>query len=142
MWSWAPDLMSAALRVAQADPVAPGSSPAAAAVGQAAEGAAKGGSSGVFMEQMLIFVGIFAVFWLLVLRPQQKKAKEHKGFVEALKIGSRVVTNSGIFGKVSGIDGNQVMLEIADKVVIRVLKSQVAGLEANADQAVGSPGGR
>lgn len=142
MWSWAPDLMNSALRLAQADPVAAGSSPAAAAAGQAAEGAAQGASSGVFMEQMLIFVGIFAVFWLLVLRPQQKKAKEHKGFVESMKIGSRVVTNSGIFGKVTGIDGSEIMLEIADKVVIRVLKSQVAGLEANADQAVGNAGGR
>ncbi len=142
MWNWAPGLMNAALRLAQADPVAPGSAPVAEAAGAAANGAAQGAGGGMAFQQILIFVAIFAVFWLLVLRPQQKKAKEHRTFVEALKIGSRVVTNSGIFGKVTHIDGNEVKLEIADKVVIRVLKNQVAGLEANADQAVANSGGR
>jgi preprotein translocase subunit YajC len=141
MWSWAPGLMNATLRLAQADPVAAGSAPAAAA-GKAAEGAAQGAGSGMAFQQILIFVAIFAVFWLLVLRPQQKKAKDHRAFVDSLKIGSRVVTSSGIFGKVTGLDGNEVSLEIADKVVIRVLRSNVAGLEANADQAVANSGAR
>ncbi len=142
MWSWAPGLMNATLRLAQADPVAAGSAPAAAAAGKAAEGAAQGTGGGMAFQQILIFVAIFAVFWLLVLRPQQKKAKEHRSFVDSLKIGSRVVTSSGMFGKVTHIDGNEVKLEIADKVVIRVLRAQIAGLEANADQAVANVGGR
>ncbi len=134
--------MNATLRLAQADPVAAGSAPAAAAAGKAAEGAAQGTGGGMAFQQILIFVAIFAVFWLLVLRPQQKKAKEHRSFVDSLKIGSRVVTSSGMFGKVTHIDGNEVKLEIADKVVIRVLRAQIAGLEANADQAVANVGGR
>lgn len=140
MWSQALNLLNSAFLLAQADPVAPGSAPAAAA-GEAAKGAAAAGS-GDMITQMLPLALIVVVMWLFLIRPQQKRAKEHKTFVEALKVGSAVVTNSGIFGKIRAIDGNQVKLEIADKVVIRVLKSQVAGLEANADEAVDSGGGR
>ena len=71
-------------------------------------------------------------------RPQSKRAKTHKEFVDNLGVGSRVVTNSGIFGKINAIDGNEVKLEIADRVVIRVLKGQIAGLETNAAEAVAS----
>lgn len=90
------------------------------------------------MGQVLMFGGIFVVFYFLVLRPQSKRAKQHQAFVEELKVGTRVVTNSGFFGKINAIDGNEVKLEIADRVIIRVLKGQIAGLETNAAEAVAS----
>ncbi len=129
------------LQLAQADPGAP-SSAAGGAAAAAAEGAAKGPGAGGFLEQILIFGAIFLVFWLLILRPQQKKAKEHKSFVETLKVGTDVVTSSGIFGKITAIDDVAVKLEIAPKVVIKVLKSQVAGVEAQAAEAVASANAR
>lgn len=119
--------------VAQADPAAPG---AAAAV--AAEGAKKSPGMGVLFEQLLIFGGIFLVFWFLVLRPQSKRQKEHTAFVSTLKVGTRVVTASGIFGRIAGIDETTVELEVAPKTVIKVLRSQIAGLEGKAAEAVQS----
>lgn len=141
MWSQAANLLNSAFLLAQADPVVPGSA-AAQAAGAAADGAAPAASGGMFLEQMIPLALIVVVMWLFLIRPQQKRAKEHKTFVETLKVGATVVTNSGIFGKVRAIDGKEIKMEIADKVVIRVLKSQVAGLEANADEAVDSGGKR
>ncbi len=120
--------------VAQADPAAPG---AAAAV--AAEGAgAKSPGAGVMIEQLLIFGGIFVVFWFLVLRPQSKRQKDHTAFLSTLKVGTRVVTSSGIFGRIAAIDEKTIDLEVAPKTVIKVLRSQIAGLEGKADEAVQS----
>jgi preprotein translocase subunit YajC len=112
---------------AVADAVAPAGGPASAAP--------TGGGAGGF-AQILIFVGIFVVFYLLVLRPQQKRAKQHGAFLNELKVGVRVVTTGGMFGKIVALEGNEAKIEIADKVVIRILKSQIAGAEANAAEAV------
>jgi len=119
--------------VAQADPSAPAAASAAAA---AAGGAAKAPGMMDAFGQIAIFGVIFLVFWLLVLRPQQKRQKEHKAFVDSLKVGTRVVTASGIFGKIEALDENTVQLEIAPKTVIKVLRSQVAGVEGQAAEAV------
>lgn len=120
--------------VAQADPSAPAAAGAAAAA--AADGARKAPGMMDAFGQIAIFGVIFLVFWLLVLRPQQKRQKEHKTFVDSLKVGTRVVTASGIFGKIESLDENTVQLEIAPKTVIKVLRSQVAGVEGQAAEAV------
>ncbi len=111
---------------------APGVAPA---TGEAGPAASSGGGA---FTQILFFVGIFAVFYFLIIRPQQKQTKQHGSFIESLKVGSRVVTSAGLFGRIVAIDGAQVKLEIADKVVVRVLKRQIAGLEGNAEEAVTS----
>lgn len=89
--------------------------------------------------QLAPMVLIFAVFYFLVLRPQQKKAGEHKKFLEALQPGANVVTQSGLYGKVVALDGAAVKLEIADKVVVRVHKSTVAANAQNAAEALANP---
>ncbi len=121
--------------VAQADPASPIASSAAAA---ASQGAAKGPGMMDMFGQMAIFGLIFLVFWLLVLRPQQKRQKEHKAFVDALQVGTRVVTSSGIFGRIEALDAGTVQLEVAPKTVIKVLRSQIAGIEGKAAEAVAS----
>lgn len=126
-------LWSAAARLAQADPVAKGAGEAAKV---AAEGAKAGGGGGDAMMQIIMMVGIFAVFWFLIFRPQQKRAKEHKDFLGTLKVGSKVVTASGVFGKITSLGDTEVKLEIAPKVTIRIMRSQIAGLEGNAQEAV------
>ena len=88
------------------------------------------------MMSIIMMLGIFAVFWFMIFRPQQKRAKEHKDFLSTLKIGSKVVTNAGVFGKIKSLKDNEVQLEIAPKVTIRMLRSQIAGLEGNAKEAV------
>ncbi|MCO4760114.1 MAG: preprotein translocase subunit YajC [Myxococcales bacterium] len=135
MSMWMTNLGGALLQIAQADPTPAGSGAAAAAAAAAGE-ASKSPGTGAFVEQLLIFGAIFLVFWLLILRPQQKKAKEHKGFLDTLNVGTKVVTASGIYGKITALEDKTVKLEIAPKVVIKVLKSQVAGVEGQAAEAV------
>jgi preprotein translocase subunit YajC len=71
-------------------------------------------------------VAIFLVFYFLMMRPQQKKAKEHQSMLTALQHGDEVVTTSGILGKVTGITDKVVTLEIADNVRIKLLKGQIS----------------
>jgi preprotein translocase subunit YajC len=89
------------------------------------------GGSGGDMSTLVSFlpmVLIFGVFYLLLIRPQQKKAKDHRTMLESLKKGDSVMTQGGIFGKIIGIDGQVVNLEIADKIRIRVSRGHIAGL--------------
>lgn len=98
---------------------------------------APGGSGPAWMSWVFM-LGIFALFYFMVLRPQQKRANAHKKFIEELKEGARVVTTGGIYGKIVKLEGNDARLEIADKVTIRVHKSHIAGAEANAAEALAS----
>ena len=76
--------------------------------------------------QFAPMVLIFVVFWFLLIRPQQKKAKEHRAMVAALKRGDRVVTNGGIYGQVSHVADDHLMVEIADGVKIKIVRDAVA----------------
>ena len=72
-----------------------------------------------FMPLILIFV----IFYFLLIRPQQKKAKEHKTMVENLKRGDKVITSGGIVGKVDRIiDNEKVEVEIAENVTVEVIR--------------------
>jgi len=70
---------------------------------------------------------IFAVFYFLLIRPQQKKAKDHRTFLDNLKKGDSVLTQGGLYGKIVSIADQVVTLEIADKVKVRVSRSHIAG---------------
>jgi len=79
------------------------------------------------MWTTLIFFGVMIlVFWLLIIRPQQKQKKKMEQFLSGLKSGDRVVTASGIIGRIVSIDGEVMTLELAKDVRIKVLKSAVA----------------
>lgn len=92
---------------------------------QAAEQPA--GGAGAFMNFVpLIFM--FAIFYFLLIRPQQKKAKEHKALLEGLKKGDAVVTAGGIHGRVTALDENVVTLEVATGVNIKVNKGHIASV--------------
>jgi preprotein translocase subunit YajC len=70
---------------------------------------------------------IFAIMYFLLIRPQQKKMKEHKAMVEALRRGDQVVTQGGIVGKVTKVqEDNMVEVEIADGVKVKVIKGTIA----------------
>jgi preprotein translocase subunit YajC len=77
-------------------------------------------------------LGMLVVFYFLLIRPQQKKAKEHKAMIEAIKRGDNVILHSGLFGRVTAIDGSVMKVEIAKGTEVRVLRNYVAGL-ANPD---------
>jgi preprotein translocase subunit YajC len=77
------------------------------------------------LVQLIPFVLIFAIFYLLVIAPARKKAKTHAKMLEALKAGDRVVTSGGIYGTVVGVDDVTVHLRVADQVKIEVAKQAV-----------------
>lgn len=79
-----------------------------------------------FMMSIVPFVLMFAVIYLLMIRPQQKKMKEQQAMIGGLKQGDEIITNSGMLGKVSGVADKVVTVEIADNVRVKMLKSQVA----------------
>lgn len=77
-----------------------------------------------FLPLILIFV----VFYFLLIRPQQKRAKEHKTMVQGLKKGDWVVTNGGLLGKVTDLGENFAKLQISDGVEVKIQRAAVAAL--------------
>ena len=86
------------------------------------------GCGGGPMDLGLILL-MFAVLYFLMIRPQQKRAKQHESMMGALKKGDIVRTNGGIRGEVTSLDERDVTIEIADRTRIKVLKSHIAGLD-------------
>lgn len=76
---------------------------------------------------ILMMVAIFAIFYFFMIRPQQKKQKEIRKFRDALKVGDRVITAGGIYGKVKEINDVSIVVEIASGVSITVDKSSIYG---------------
>ena len=77
---------------------------------------------------LLPLILIFAVFWFLLIRPQQKRQKEHKQMVEALAKGNEVITNGGLLGRITKVSDHFVTLEIADGIEVRVQRVSIASL--------------
>lgn len=89
-----------------------------------ADGAAAAPQGGDLM-QFLPLVALLAVFYFLILRPQQKRVKEQKAMIEALQKGDEVATVGGVLGKVVKVGEDNVAIEIADNVVVQVQKGAV-----------------
>jgi preprotein translocase subunit YajC len=111
---WITNLALAAQSAAPAAPAAGGDS-----------GAAGGCAGGGGLQSLIFMLLMFAVFWFILIRPQQKRAKEHAAFLSALKKGDQVVTRGGVIGRVSGVADNLVTIEIQEKVRVQVLKSYI-----------------
>lgn len=81
------------------------------------------------MEQLLgtilPFLLIIVIFYLLILRPQQKRQKERQRLLESVKKGDKIITTGGIYGEVEGVDGNVVLVKIADNVKVKMEKSGI-----------------
>jgi preprotein translocase subunit YajC len=80
------------------------------------------------LMSFLPLIFIFVVFYFLLIRPQAKKAKEHKQMVEALAKGDEVVTNGGLLGRISKVGDSFIELDIADGVTVKVQRQAVANL--------------
>lgn len=91
--------------------------------------------------QLMPFVFMIGIFYLLIIRPQQKQRKAHQEFLSKLKRGDEVVTNSGILGRVEGLTDTVITLEIADGVRVKVLRSMVSTSLQAATQTETSPAG-
>lgn len=86
-----------------------------------AAAAPSGGAS--FFIQTIPLVLIFVIFWLLLIRPQQKRMKEHQAQIAAVKKGDRVVTGGGLVGKVTKVGDTEVEVELAPNVRVQAVKS-------------------
>lgn len=95
--------------------------------------AAGGGSAFTSFVPLIL---IFVIMYFLMIRPQQKKMKEHKAMVEALRRGDQIVTQGGVIGKVSKVkDDNEVEVEIADGVKVRVVRSTITQVLSKTEPA-------
>ena len=92
---------------------------------QAAPGGAEGG--GTMISFVLPMVFMVVIFYFLLIRPQQKKAKEHKALLDNLKKGDRIITSGGIIGTIINIDDQVVNLEVADRVRLDLGRPYIAG---------------
>lgn len=86
-----------------------------------------GGAAGAF-QQFIPLALMFAIFYFLLIRPQQKKAKEHRALLESIKKGDQVITAGGVHGKVASVEDGIVGLEISTGVVIKITKSYIAAI--------------
>ena len=120
------DIASLFIGHALAQNAAPATAPAATS---GIPGAAMFGSVANFLPMVLIF----AVFYVLIIRPQQKKIAEQDRMIKALKRGDRIVTTGGIHGKISKLEDDHVMVEVADGVNIKLARAHVQGLSAKTD---------
>lgn len=87
-----------------------------------------GGSAGPGMGDFAFIIVLFAVFYFLLIRPQQKRAKEHKNMVQALSKGDEIVTQGGVLGRVREVGDAFLMIEIADETYIKVQRSAVGAI--------------
>lgn len=102
-----------------------------------AQAAGAPGGGGDFISMMLPLVLIFVVFYFLLIRPQQKRMKEHRAKIESVRRGDKVITGGGIVGTVSKVEGEEATVEIADGVRVRVMKGTITDVLSKAEPADG-----
>jgi preprotein translocase subunit YajC len=83
---------------------------------------------GGLFYSFLPLIFIFVIFYFLLIRPQSKKAKDHKTMLENLKKGDKIITSGGIHGLIESIDADTLTIKIAENVKIKVSRSAVAGI--------------
>jgi preprotein translocase subunit YajC len=84
-----------------------------------------GGGSGGIMSVLPLMIGMFAIMYFLIIRPQQKQRKDREALLAAVKKGDRVVTSSGIFGTVVGLSEHTVTLKVAEQVKLEFERSAI-----------------
>jgi len=94
--------------------------------------AQQGGGSG--LEGIFMLLAMFAIFYFLLIRPQQKRAKQHKEMINALKAGDQVITAGGIHGRVVSVQESVVTVEIASGVRVKVNRVSIAGTSGSQDE--------
>ncbi len=78
------------------------------------------------MSSLIMFGLMMVIFWLFIIRPQAKRQREQKSFIDALEKGTEVVTSSGIIGRINKIEGDIVTLEVSKQIFMRFTKSAIS----------------
>lgn len=104
------------------------------AMGPAPQGGAGQGGAGGLIGSLIPLVLIFVIFYFLLIRPQQKRAKEHKNMIDNLKKGDKIITSGGIYGIIESVGTNTVTIKAGENVKMKLGKSYVAALRASSDE--------
>ena len=83
------------------------------------------GGGGSMISTLVMFGAIFAIFYFMIIRPQQKRAKEREKLLSALEKGDKIVTNGGIYGTIAGIEDKTVLIDVGNNVKIKFDRSAV-----------------
>jgi len=97
------------------------------------------GGTSAFMTSFAPFLLIFVLFYFLLIRPQQKRQKQHKAMLGELKKGDKIVTNGGILGTVTAVAKEVLTVQVADNVRLKVLRTEVMGTQ---EELAGVPAGK
>lgn len=94
------------------------------------------GGEASFFASLVPLILVFVIFYFLLIRPQQKRMKEHKAMVESLRRGDQVLTAGGIFGKVTKVrEGDEIEVEIAEGVRVRLARSTISAVTSRTEPA-------
>lgn len=78
------------------------------------------------MSNVILFGSIILIFYFMIIRPQQKRAKERQKLIDSMKKGDKVITSGGMYGTIAGLDEKTVLVEIADKIKVKLDRSAIA----------------
>jgi preprotein translocase subunit YajC len=93
-----------------------------------------GDSGPGIMSNVILFGSIILIFYFMIIRPQQKRAKERKKLLESIKKGDKVITSGGIYGTVAGLDEKTVLVQIADNVKVKLDRGSIATIVSETEQ--------
>jgi preprotein translocase subunit YajC len=93
------------------------------------------GQGGSMISTLIMFGAIFAIFYFMIIRPQQKKAKEREKLLNALQKGDKVVTSGGIHGTIAGIDEKTVLLDVGNNMKMKVERSAIGTVTKSKDDS-------
>jgi preprotein translocase subunit YajC len=85
------------------------------------------------MSNLILFGSIILIFYFMIIRPQQKRAKERQKLIDSLKKGDKVITSSGIYGTIAGMDEKTVLVQIADNVKVKLDRGSIASVIAESE---------
>ena len=100
-------------------------------------GGGAGGGGGGGLGAFLPLIIIFAIFYFLLIRPQQRKAKQHRQVLASLKKGDRVVSSGGLHGVITGLSDDVVTMEISPKVRVKVTRGSISGVTTKRPETQG-----
>lgn len=92
-------------------------------------------SSGSLFELFFPLIIVFAIIYFLIIRPQSKRAKEHKALIDNLRRGDQVITQGGLIGKISKVDEAEVEIEVAKGINVKVVRSMIVSVQGKTEPA-------
>jgi preprotein translocase subunit YajC len=92
------------------------------------------------MGAVIVVVALFALFWFMLVRPQRRQAAEQRELIASLEPGDEIVSAGGLYGVIRSIDGDELQVEIANDLVVRMARGAVAGIVERDEEPEGAPG--